>query len=68
MGKDTGVFMNLTGDIDPSGRVNIEMHSIAADGRVINNISLTGTLQNGLIAATGSFKIGRAVTLDWHKN
>ncbi len=68
MGKETGVFMNLTGDIDPSGGVKIEMHSIAADGRVINNINLTGTLQNGLMTATGSFKMGRGVTLDWHKN
>ena len=68
MGKETGVFMNMTGSIDSSGGVKIEMHSIAPDGRVINNINLSGTLENGLLTATGSFKMGRAVTLDWHKN
>ena len=65
---DKGVFMTLTGDIDPSGNLKIEMHSKAPDGTVINNIYLTGILQNGLIKATGSFKMGRAVTLNWQKN
>jgi class 3 adenylate cyclase len=68
MGKDTGVFMNLTGHIGPAGAVEIEMHSKAADGTVLNNIFLTGTLQDGLMTAKGSFQMGRKVTLDWHKN
>lgn len=68
MGKDTGVFMNLTGHIKPSGEVEIEMHSKAADGTVLNNIFLTGTIQDGLMTAKGAFQMGRKVTLDWHKN
>jgi class 3 adenylate cyclase len=67
-GKDTGNVMHLTGQVDPSGGLTIEMHSIAPNGNVLSNIYLTGTLQNGLITAAGSFKMGRAVTLDWHKN
>src|SRR4029077_7464287 len=43
MGKDTGVFMNLTGHVGSAGEVEIEMHSKAADGTVLNNIFLTGT-------------------------
>ncbi|HXC48956.1 MAG TPA: adenylate/guanylate cyclase domain-containing protein [Candidatus Sulfotelmatobacter sp.] len=68
MGKDTGVFMNLTGHVAPSGELEIEMHSKAADGTVLNNIFLTGTIQDGLMTAKGAFQMGRKVTLDWHKN
>jgi hypothetical protein len=68
MGKDTGVFMNLTGHIGPAGELEIEMHSKAADGTVLNNIFLNGTLQDGLMTAKGAFQMGRKVTLDWHKN
>jgi len=68
MGKDTGVFMNLTGHVALSGEVEIEMHSKAADGTVLNNIFLTGTIQDGLMTAEGAFQMGRKVTLDWHKN
>ena len=68
MGKDTGVVMNLTGHVRPSGEVEIEIHSKAADGTVLNNIFLTGTLQDGLMTAKGAFQMGRKVTLDWHKN
>jgi len=68
MGKDTGVFMNLTGHISPSGEVEIEMHSKAADETVLNNIFLTGAIQDGLMTAKGAFQMGRKVTLDWHKN
>ena len=68
MGKNTGVVMNLTGHIGPSGEVEIEMHSKAANGIVLNNIFLTGTIQDGLMTAKGAFQMGRKVTLDWHKN
>ncbi|HEV2101174.1 MAG TPA: adenylate/guanylate cyclase domain-containing protein, partial [Candidatus Acidoferrum sp.] len=68
MGKNTGVVMNLTGHITQSGEVEIEMHSKAADGTVLNNIFLTGTIQDGLMTAKGAFQMGRKVTLDWHKN
>jgi class 3 adenylate cyclase len=68
MGKDTGVVMNLTGHIAPSGEVEIEMHSKKADGTVLNNIFLTGKIQDGSMTAKGAFQMGRKVTLDWHKN
>ena len=68
MGKSTGVVMNLTGHIAPSGEVEVEMHSKAADGTVLNNIFLTGTIQDGMMTAKGAFQMGRKVTLDWHKN
>jgi len=68
MGKETGVVMNLTGHIAPSGEVEIEMHSKTADGTVLNNIFLTGTIQDGLMTAKGAFQMRRKVTLDWHKN
>ena len=68
MGKDTGVVMNLTGHIGPAAEVEIEMHSKKADGTVLNNIFLTGTIQDGLMTAKGAFQMGRKVTLDWHKN
>jgi len=68
MGKDTGVVMNLTGHIGPAGEVEIEMHSKTADGTVLNNIFLTGSIQDGLMTAKGAFQMGRKVTLDWHKN
>jgi len=68
MGKETGVVMNLTGHIGLAGEVEIEMHSKTADGTVLNNIFLTGTIQDGLMTARGAFQMGRKVTLDWHKN
>ncbi|HET7106761.1 MAG TPA: adenylate/guanylate cyclase domain-containing protein [Candidatus Acidoferrum sp.] len=68
MGKDTGVTMNLTGHVAPSGEVEIEMHSKAADGTVLNNIFLTGKIKDGLMTARGAFQMGRKVALDWHKN
>jgi len=60
--------MNLTGNITPSGEVEIEIHSKSADGTVLNNIFLTGKIQDGLMKANGAFQMGRKVTLDWHKN
>jgi hypothetical protein len=68
MGRDTGVFMNLTGHIWPAGELEIEMHNKTADGTVLNNIFLTRTLQDGSMTAKGVFQMGRKVTLDWHKN
>jgi hypothetical protein len=44
------------------------MHGKAADGTVLNNIFLTGTLEDGLMTAKGAFQMGRGVALDWHKN
>ncbi|HTZ98813.1 MAG TPA: adenylate/guanylate cyclase domain-containing protein [Candidatus Aquilonibacter sp.] len=61
------VTMFLTGDVSPSGDVRIEMHSEKPDGTVVVSIDLAGTLHDGLIDASGSFRKGRPATLQWRK-
>ena len=68
MRNDDGVTMFLAGDVGTSGEVKIEMHSQKADGSPLATIELTGTLHDGLINATGSFRNGRKATLDWRKD
>jgi class 3 adenylate cyclase len=67
MGRDTGITMFLAGDITPSGDVTIEMHSVKPDGSRGVTIDLKGTLLDGRLDASGSFRMGRPVTLNWHK-
>ena len=67
MGHETGITMFLTGDIAPSGDLKIEMHTEKGDGSRVATIDLKGTFQNRRIAANGSFRRGRGVTLNWHK-
>lgn len=67
MGRDTGITMFLAGDITPSGDVTIEMHSVKPDGSRGVTIDLKGTLLEGRLDARGSFRMGRPVTLNWHK-
>ena len=64
---EAGVTMFLTGDITPSGDVKIEMHSQKPDGTIVVLIDLEGTLHDGLIDASGSFRRGRSATLEWRK-
>jgi len=61
------VTMFLAGDVTPSGDVTIEMHSQKPDGTIVVLIDLAGTLHNGLIDASGSFRKGRPATLKWRK-
>jgi class 3 adenylate cyclase len=61
------VSMFLTGDVTPSGDVKIEMHSQKPDGTIVVLIDLEGTLHDGLIDASGSFRRGRLATLKWRK-
>jgi serine/threonine protein kinase len=68
MAADAGITMLLAGDVSTSGDVKIEMHSEKADGTPVATIDLTGTLQDGLISASGRFLRGRTATLNWHKN
>jgi hypothetical protein len=68
LGRETGVTMFLSGDVAASGDVKMEMHSQKADGTPLATINLTGTLHNGLIDASGVFRMGRTATLNWHKN
>ena len=59
--------MILTGDVARSGDVKIGMHSETPDGTVVVVIDLTGTLHDGLITASGTFRKGRTATLNWQK-
>jgi hypothetical protein len=69
MGREKKVTMLLAGNVARSGdvKIEIEMRSEAV-GPPVATIELTGTLRGGLINASGSFRKGRAATLNWHKN
>ena len=64
---EAGNTMILTGDVARSGDVKIGMHSETPDGTVVVVIDLTGTLHDGLITASGTFRKGRTATLNWQK-
>jgi hypothetical protein len=68
VGREKGITMFLAGDVATSGDVKMEMHSEKADGARLATIDLTGTLHDGLLGASGSFRMGRTATLNWHKN
>jgi class 3 adenylate cyclase len=69
MGHETKMTMILNGDVTPSGDVKIEMemHRDTADGERLATIDLTGTVRNGQINTSGTFRKGRTATLNWHK-
>jgi class 3 adenylate cyclase len=69
MGHDVKTATILTGDVSPSGDVdiNIELHDNTYDGTRTATITLTGTLREGKILATGSFRKGRPANLNWRK-
>jgi hypothetical protein len=65
---DPGATMYLVGEVFPSGDVAIHMHAERADGSRFAIIDLVGKLRDERIEASGSFRNGRSVTLDWRKN
>jgi hypothetical protein len=67
-GRVRGVTIYLGGQISQSGEVAIHMHSKRADGSRFAVSDLIGTLHDGRIDATGSFRNGRSVSLNWRKN
>jgi class 3 adenylate cyclase len=69
MGHETQMIMILTGDVTPAGDVKIEMemHRDTADGERLATIDLAGTVRNGQINTSGTFRRGRTATLNWHK-
>ena len=67
-GRIAGATIFLAGQITPGGDVEIHMHSRRADGRRFAVIDMIGALRNGRINATGGFRNGRRVTLNWRKN
>jgi hypothetical protein len=65
---DPGATMYLVGEVFPSGDVAIHMHAERADGSRFAIIDLVGKLRDERIEASGGFRNGRSVTLDWRKN
>lgn len=69
MGREKRVNMLLSGLVDKSGDVKIEIEIRGeADNARTGTIDLTGTFHGGLLNASGHFRRGRAATLNWHKN
>jgi hypothetical protein len=60
--------MFMEGEVSASGEVTIHMHTGNAAGARLARIDLSGTLRDGRLEATGRFRNGRAVTLDWRKD
>jgi class 3 adenylate cyclase len=67
-GRTPGATVYLAGDVTRAGDVAIHMHTKRADGSRFAVIDLVGKLRDGRIDATGSFRNGRSVTLNWRKD
>ena len=67
-GRIPGATVYLAGDVTRAGDVAIHMHTKRADGSRFAVIDLVGKLRDGRIDATGSFRNGRSVTLNWRKD
>jgi hypothetical protein len=65
-GRDPGTTVFLTGTISAAGAAQIEMRGERSDGTRIFILDLAGKLENGRLAANGTFHNGRTATLDWH--
>ena len=67
-GRIPGATVYLAGDVTRAGDVAIHMHTKRADGSRFAVIDLVGKLRDGRIDATGSFRNGRSVSLNWRKD
>ncbi len=67
-GRIPGATVYLAGDVNRAGDVAIYMHTKRADGSRFAVIDLVGKLRDGRIDATGSFRNGRSVSLNWRKD
>jgi class 3 adenylate cyclase len=70
MGHEKKIVMLLTGNVTRTGDVTIEMemHKETPDGERLASISLQGTLHDGTIKSSGTFRNGRPATLNWLKD
>jgi class 3 adenylate cyclase len=59
--------MLVSGEVAPDGSVKIVMRSESADHTQKYIIDLAGTLRDGKLDATGSFRNGRAASLSWRR-
>jgi adenylate cyclase len=67
-GRDPGVTVKLHGEVSAIGEVRIELHAERADGNQVARATLSGTVQNGRLAASGFFFNGRTTSLSWRRN
>jgi len=67
-GRDPGVTMFMVGEVSAAGEAKIHMHAENPDGTRTAAIDLAGTLKDGRLDATGSFRNGRTATLNWRKS
>ena len=67
-GRPPGTTIVVEGEVSASGDVTIRMHTEGAVGPRLAQADLTGTLRDGRLEATGTFRNGRPVTLNWVKN
>lgn len=67
-GRDPGVTVKLAGEISAIGEVKIEMHAERENGNQFGRATLSGTVQNGRLDASGSFFNGRTASLSWRRN
>jgi class 3 adenylate cyclase len=70
MGRENKLAMLLVGDVASSGevKINMEMHGTEPDAAPLAVIDLTGTVHDGRINASGTFRRGRGATLNWHRD
>ncbi len=67
-GRDPGVTMFILGEVSAAGEAKIHMHAEKPDGTRTVAVDLAGTLKDGRLDATGSFRNGRTATLNWRKS
>jgi class 3 adenylate cyclase len=67
-GRDPGVTVKLAGDVSTSGEVRMEMRAQRSDGSLFARSTLSGTIQNGHLDASGFFFSGRTTTVNWTRN
>lgn len=67
-GRDPGVTFKLSGEVSPTGAVKIDIHGENAAGTRTVTINMTGAIQDERLDATGSFRTGRRVYLNWRRN
>jgi class 3 adenylate cyclase len=67
-GRVPATTMVVQGEVSPSGEVTIRMHTEGGAAARPARAELTGTLREGRLDASGRFRNGRPVTLNWLRN
>jgi hypothetical protein len=66
-GGNPGTNVILTGLVSASGNVQIEIHGENADKPRVFVITLSGSVHDGRLDATGAFANGRSANLNWRR-